>query len=856
MSGTYFALNQKYNTLKNQITATGGGGGGGTADLALVLTNGNSAGSSNIDMSGNDIINVDNIGLTTINGSAYPPAVAVPTLSQVLTAGNSAGSSNINVNNNNITGVTALTFANGTTQRTSAYNAVFLTTSSPTYTLPAGVNVLTISVDNTVTTAILLPTITLIDTGITINTSNTPITLQARTGDVFRGKYGSGVQTLFLPSNCEVVLQSHTEVDFPIEDFEWVVTDKTQGSLYQVSLTSSSTAYATDRSILESIFLISANATGYTFTIPSPVNNRERTLTIANDGANLFNVAAQGGSNILGRYGSGTGTLTILVGTTVELFSNGTNWEVQDKTQGSFYQIPLTSTLTTYAIDRSILESTLAITPAATGYTFFIPTPVSNSDRTLTIVNEGANRFDVSALGGSNFLGRYGSGAGTLTILVGTTVELFSNGTNWEVWNRSGNFVETLAATGSTFSFASNYSICDGTLTITSTSTQSATITIPTPSDSQAINSQIKINNISPFTQTLSIGSGVFNGVFGSGTTSLVIPINSWVKIYSDGIDWDCREISEYGWQYPGFISALNFTVVPITATAIPYGQIYRTYMWGSASVGPFLINMISFNNWNNPTPSQLGLTATFRRIGGVGGNAPQYGMNASLTVGSKKAIYPHGGAAPLTGNASYTFAPGLAYNIRACQVGFKGSGGTTVVDTTTGSKLINLQFSSATGSAGSIAYGTIITIGSPGVDYTVRGLNTWSTGTVSCPAGGVLTGSVVGAFTIGCVFTVAGVEYTVVGLRQDYAVSSTGASNPIPAGSVGISPAVATSFTNAPIVNPGGNTNTPPPPSGGYGGTSNGVYVIEDSAGLPPPVILAGTPWEIKNDVYAWCGV
>jgi len=46
MSGSYFALNQKYNNLKTQANngAGGGGGGGGSQDLASVLSYGNSAG--------------------------------------------------------------------------------------------------------------------------------------------------------------------------------------------------------------------------------------------------------------------------------------------------------------------------------------------------------------------------------------------------------------------------------------------------------------------------------------------------------------------------------------------------------------------------------------------------------------------------------------------------------------------------------------------------------------------------------------------------------------------------------------------------------------------------------------------
>jgi hypothetical protein len=60
-----------------------------TNNLNGVLTNGNSAGTNDIDMNGQDILDVNNIDLTTINGSAYPPGGG-GTLQNVLTAGDTS----------------------------------------------------------------------------------------------------------------------------------------------------------------------------------------------------------------------------------------------------------------------------------------------------------------------------------------------------------------------------------------------------------------------------------------------------------------------------------------------------------------------------------------------------------------------------------------------------------------------------------------------------------------------------------------------------------------------------------------------------------------------------------------------
>jgi len=91
MSGSYYTLDAKYNTLQAEIDAIiAGGGGGGSQNLASVLLVGNSAGATDINMNSNDILNCDNLQVTTINGSAYPPVVAADTLQAVLTAGNTA----------------------------------------------------------------------------------------------------------------------------------------------------------------------------------------------------------------------------------------------------------------------------------------------------------------------------------------------------------------------------------------------------------------------------------------------------------------------------------------------------------------------------------------------------------------------------------------------------------------------------------------------------------------------------------------------------------------------------------------------------------------------------------------------
>jgi hypothetical protein len=76
---------------------------GGSQNLSQVLTTGNSAGSTSINMNNNNISGVNNIALTTINGSAYPPSVPTPTIDDVLGAGNTATNKTMIIENSGAT---------------------------------------------------------------------------------------------------------------------------------------------------------------------------------------------------------------------------------------------------------------------------------------------------------------------------------------------------------------------------------------------------------------------------------------------------------------------------------------------------------------------------------------------------------------------------------------------------------------------------------------------------------------------------------------------------------------------------------------------------------------------------------
>ena len=98
MSGSYYTLDAKYNTLQAEIDAIiAGGGGGGSQNLASVLAVGNSAGATDINMNARNILACNNLNVTTINSAAYPPVVAADNLQAVLDAGNTANGANASI---------------------------------------------------------------------------------------------------------------------------------------------------------------------------------------------------------------------------------------------------------------------------------------------------------------------------------------------------------------------------------------------------------------------------------------------------------------------------------------------------------------------------------------------------------------------------------------------------------------------------------------------------------------------------------------------------------------------------------------------------------------------------------------
>ena len=142
------------------------------------------------------------------------------------------------------------------------------------------------------------------------------------------------------------------------------------------------------------------------------------------------------------------------------------------------------------------------------------------------------------------FAGAYGNDSTSISLPDNTWMTITFDGTNYLINERSANFTYQLTGYAVPVAFTTNFNLTNATINLSTTA--SGAVNIPVPSATRSHQTTSIYNNIGSFQFTLTISSGVFSGKYGSGTTTLIVPVNSWVQIYSDGTNWrvDDRDIT------------------------------------------------------------------------------------------------------------------------------------------------------------------------------------------------------------------------------------------------------------------------------------------------------------------------
>jgi hypothetical protein len=283
---------------------------------------------------------------------------------------------------------------------------------------------------------------------------------------------------------------------------------------------------------------------------------------------------------------------------------------------------------------------------------------------TIKIFNNTTSVITLSGTGGT-FSGSYGNGGSTILVPDNTWVVVLYDGSNYQINERSAYITYQLAPTGSA-DYSSNANYTNATLRITPNA-GTYTFTIPLASTQTSHNTTMKIINASnQYGFALSIASGIFTGKYGSGLTSLSVPNNTIIELFSNGTNWICQDrAGNLGFQFLPNGTTLDWTSnfqyldsciefvqpdsplitqTPLSGTATQSGYVLTTVSTtGTISIG----SIITLSSRRMIVRAQLTGTA-----GGIG----TYFVNFSQTVGSTTAYTGFGGTGTVS---SGTFTMG-----------------------------------------------------------------------------------------------------------------------------------------------------------------------------------------------------
>jgi hypothetical protein len=398
----------------------------------------------------------------------------------------------------------------------------------------------------------------------------------------------------------------------------------------------------------------------------------------------------------------------------------------------------ITYTGGTTALTYNDLDSIINLSGSASS-TVNLPDPKSATNpyirgRELRIYNNGSAVITLGATSG-NFTGSYGSGASTISLQDNTWYCCTSNGTTWDINERSSNITFTQTITGNV-DYSAIPAYTDATLRIASNGAYS--VTIPNPATATSHTTTSRFVNTSIYTLTLTIGGGTFAGRYGNGTTTLLIAPNSFVEYYSTGVDYlvDNRTSAVVFNRY----LASNSSILASTMTG---------YLDGTLTLNPPDATIDGSPTDLTGTASQTGNTLTIASITGyitAGSVITISGKSRSVVVAQISGTA--GGVGNYIVSISQTQASAIAFSGKASGPSTAGSTG-TATQINFQSQTTNLPTAPLTVSSGTVGAGTSIYF---------AGQNTYQTYLLSNIVGGgsgtyVISSAVSPAITVATTF-------------------------------------------------------------------------------------------------------
>jgi len=409
-------------------------------------------------------------------------------------------------------------------------------------------------------------------------------------GRILTGRFGSSSASISLKNNQWI------KVAFNTTDSNWYVVEKSFVNPVEFIPANFVANSINTPAIPTTNVLTTTQVVSYANTIIRASNNAFGTAIIADTVYKPFNCSSNfyfentGNFNINlqlvsdatftlstntfgGSYGSGTNSLIIPPRTYVQIFIPISNasavWIVQLRVPDPTYEVAYSGTTITAYANSQYFNSTINLT--GTSATIFnLPDPRQSvnpwaTNKFIRINNNGSALITLNSTSG-NFLGAHGNGFTTTILPDSSTFYLTSDGTNWNINERSSDITfRNLGLASSGVSYANNNNYLSANLHL---SLASAVGTI-TWLDATAQHSHLtttKVYNVGLYQITLNATittDGTFLGKYGSGSSSLIIPANTWVELFSDGTNWLVNDrSSENQFYYPTAFAGSTATIV------------------------------------------------------------------------------------------------------------------------------------------------------------------------------------------------------------------------------------------------------------------------------------------------------
>jgi hypothetical protein len=544
----------------------------------------------------------------------------------------------------------------------------------------------------------------------------------------FGGQYGNLTGTIPLPSNCWIELRSNGT--------NWAINTRGGNFIYYIPIAySTNYDFTSYRNYLNATIYFTGVVTAGavpSITIPSPATNINTITTIYNNLTTAtsteteINLFTANSSNFEGKYGTGASQFQLASTNWIELtsFNNGANYLISKK---SIANLNIATTIS--PTDRSYLDSYCFI--LYNFGTLNLPTVTLMNNTVTTLVNSSTN-VTITNNSSSNFGGLYGSGTTSFILPANSiiVVSVKNEQIRIDSMNNIGNpsNISTPITTNTTLlSTQLNTKIY---LNMTNSSSVNRTIIVPQSSGIVNQSYQLKTISTSKYV-TLTAQTGTFIGAFGSGTSTLILPINSGITMYSNGTDWNCETISESGW------SAYQAQQTISTST-----QYFRNFTFSSFQPANNAYYTIFSRS---PLSNHEGLLSNFRCLNGYNTSGAVsvfiLASNPTFSSGVLSNIIPYysnltadgtssNQGCVIVGQVNSNYLTVVSIYVKTIKIGYVGTNSFTASGTS-GSRFLTIA--GMTNTAGNSSLGINSTVLVSGTTYTITGMPSVPSGTVSC---------------------------------------------------------------------------------------------------------------------------